>query len=244
MRLLAILLLLILSNITNASGTIPSYKDDRERFVEKSKSSKSSFTEHDKLIMKKARQSLADSFPEPGIKIGEKAPNFILKNAFNEEIELNTELKKGPVILVFYRGAWCPFCNMHLHVLQQSLTEFKKYGAQLITITPQTPDKSAEQIKKDHYPFQVLSDSDSKVMKDYNLYFELSDDLTDVYKKNGLDIEEFNGKGRNVLPVPGSFVIDKDGIIQAMQAKTDYRVRMEPSTIINVLKKISKKYNN
>jgi len=127
---------------------------------------------------------------------------------------------------------------MHLHVLQQSLAEFKKYGAQLITITPQTPDKSVEQFEEKGYPFEVLSDLDSKVMKDYKLYFELPADLVDVYNKHGLDIEAFNGKGRNLLPVPGSFVIDTDGIVRAMHADADYKKRMEPSAIIDALKKM------
>jgi peroxiredoxin len=128
---------------------------------------------------------------------------------------------------------------MHLHALLKSLPEFEKYGAQLITVTPQTPDKSAGQIKKDGYPFEVLSDLDSKVMKDYKLYFELPDDLVAVYKKHKLDIEAFNGKGRNVLPIPGSFVIDKTGIVQAMHAEADYKKRMEPADIVSALKKMT-----
>ncbi len=136
------------------------------------------------------------------------------------------------------KALWCPFCNIHLHVLRKHLPQFQQYGAQLITITPQTPDKSADQIKKDGLPFEVLSDLDSKVMKDYKLYFELPADLVEVYKNHGLDIEAFNGQGRNVLPVPGSFVIDQNGTVQAMQAQTDYKIRMEPATIIDALKKL------
>ena len=239
MRYSLLILSFMVLHTAHALESIPSYQASLDQFMEKSKTSKSPFSEKDKAIMKKADQSLASSLPDPGIKVGEKAPDFTLKNAFGEEISLKEELKKGPVILVFYRGAWCPFCNMHLHVLQQSLPQFKRYGAQLITITPQTPDKSAEQIGKDGYPFQVLSDLDSQVMKDYKLYFELSDDLVAVYKRIGLDIEAFNGKGRNVLPVPGSFVIDKSGIVRAMQARTDYKLRMEPETIIEALIQIS-----
>lgn len=161
------------------------------------------------MIMEKASRSLVSSLPDPGIKVGEKVPDFILKNAFGNEVSSSFKLTKGPVVLVFYRGAWCPFCNMHLHALQKSLAQFKRYGAQLVTITPQTPNISAEQIKKDGYPFEVLSDLDSKVMKDYKLYYELPDELLKVYKSHGLDIEAFNGKGRKLLPVPGCFVIDK-----------------------------------
>ena len=239
MRYSLLLLLFATSHLLNAAESIPSYQETLNQFFEKSKTAKSPFSKADRAIMKKAGESLAATLPSPGIKVGEKAPDFKLSNALGKEISLKDELKKGPVVLVFYRGAWCPFCNMHLHILQQSLPEFQKYGAQLITVTPQTPDKSAEQIKKDHYPFEVLSDLNSQVMQDYKLYYELPDDLLAVYKAHELDIEAFNGKGRKVLPIPGSFVIDKKGIIRAMHAQTDYTLRMEPAAIIEALKKIS-----
>ena len=223
---------------TALAGELPSYQQSLDQYMEDSKQEKSPFSPSDMAVREKAGKDLASSMPDPGIKVGEKAPDFTLNNALDEPVNLTDKLKEGPVVLVFYRGAWCPFCNMHLHVLQQSLPEFKKYGAQLITITPQTPDKSVEQFKQKGYPFEVLSDLDNKVMKAYSLYFELPPDLVAVYKKHGLDIEAFNGKGRNVLPVPGSFVIDTDGIVQAMHADTDYKQRMEPSAIIEALKKM------
>ena len=221
-----------------AADERPSYNQSLEQYLEESKNEESPFSSSDMAVMEKAGRELASTMPEPGIKVGEKAPDFVLNNAFGQPVSLKEKLKEGPVVLVFYRGAWCPFCNMHLHVLQQSLPEFEKHGAQLITITPQTPDRSVEQFKEKAYPFEVLSDLDSKVMKDYRLYFELPADLVEVYKKHGLDIEAFNGEDRNVLPVPGSFVIDSNGIVRAMHAETDYKKRMEPSAIIDALKQI------
>ena len=234
---LSVLLLVTSTGIGHASEP-PGYKQSLKQYMEKSKEEKSPFSSSDMAIMNKAGKDLANSMPSPGIKVGEKAPDFVLNNAFGKSISLKEKLREGPVVLVFYRGAWCPFCNMHLHALQENLPEFKKYGAQLITITPQTPDKSVEQLKEKGYPFEVLSDLDSKVMKDYKLYFELPADLVEVYKKHSLDIEFFNGKGRNVLPVPGSFVIDTNMIVRAMHADTDYKKRMEPSAIIDALKKM------
>ena len=225
------------AGIALADG-VPSYKQSLDGYIEQSSKEKSPFSASDIAVMDKAGEALASSMPDPGIKVGEKAPDFVLNNALGQPVNLTAQLKQGPVILVFYRGAWCPFCNMHLHVLQKSLPEFDKYGAQLITVTPQMPDKSVEQFKQKGYPFEVLSDLDSKVMKAYRLYFELPDELVDVYKKHGLDIETFNGKGRNVLPVPGTFVIDTDGIVRAMHADTDYKQRMEPAAIIEALSKI------
>ena len=110
----------------------------------------------------------------------------------------------------------------------------------MIAITPQLPDKSAEQINKDGFPFKVLSDLDSKVMKAYKLYFELNDELIGIYKKHGLDIEAYNGQGRNVLPVPGTFVIDQNGIIRASYADTDYTKRVEPAEIVQALQNLKK----
>ena len=174
---------------TFAAETINSYAEKTKQSMEKMQKKRTTWTAEDKAIMKAASDKLANELPNPGLKAGNKAPNFRLKNAFGNTIELQQELAKGPVVLVFYRGAWCPYCNLHLHALQKNLAEFEKYGAQVIAITPQSPDKSAEQVKKDGFPFQVLSDSTSQVMKDYKLYFELPDDLMRIYKEHGLDAE-------------------------------------------------------
>jgi peroxiredoxin len=219
----------------DCSYTIPNYEQSVSWYMQKSENQKSPFSISDEAVMDMAAKELAANMPEPGIKIGKKAPDFILKNAFGKEVSLIDKLEEGPVVLVFYRGAWCPFCNMHLHALQKSLFRIKKYGAQIIAITPQTPDKSAKQLKEKGYPFEVLSDLDSKVMKAYNLYFELPAKLVEVYKNHGLDIEAFNGYGRAVLPVPGTFVIDTKGVVRAMHADTDYKARMEPAAIVDAL---------
>lgn len=223
----------------NASDSTKSYKESFDAFMQMRKAAPAKYSQAEQKIMKDAVKSLQISLPNPGIHVGEKAPLFDLKNAFGKNISLEEELKKGPVILVFYRGSWCPFCNMHLHVLQENLETFKKYGAQLITVTPQSPDKSVEQIKKDGYPFEVLSDLDNSVMKEYKLYFELPQEVLDIYDKHGLDLEVKEGKP-TALPIPGSFVIDKKGVVRAMQAQTDYTKRMEPETIIEALVEMSK----
>ena len=238
MRYLLLIPVLSLFAYAQAAELSVSYQQSLDQFMQESKTSKSPFSDEDMAVMEKAAATLAREMPEPGLKTGEHAPDFSLTNALGKEINLQKMLKGGPVVLVFYRGAWCPFCNMHLHALQTSLPQIKQLGARLITVTPQTPDKSAEQIKKDGYPFEVLSDLDSQVMKNYQLYFELPDNLLAVYKKHGLDIEAYNGKGRAVLPVAGTFVINQQGIVVAKHADTDYKKRMEPADIIKVLKKI------
>jgi peroxiredoxin len=223
---------------TLAAQTIESYAEKNKKSMAKMQEKRTTWTEEDKAIMQAASEKLANELPNPGLKAGNKAPNFSLKNAFGETIELTQELEKGPVVLIFYRGAWCPYCNLHLHALKNNLAEFAKYGAQVIAITPQSPDKSAEQVIKDGFPFQVLSDSTTSVMKAYKLYFEMPADLMRVYKEHGLDVEEFNGVGGNGLPTPGAFIIDKSGIIRTMQAEVDYKSRMAPQDIIAALAKL------
>lgn len=199
------------------------------------KAGKLGFSSDERSVMARAKTALAKALPDPGIKAGERAPDFTLPNAFGQAVNLYDELRKGPVVLVFYRGAWCPYCNIHLHALRESLPQFQALGAQLIAITSQTPDKSLEQFKAAPREFDVLSDLDSEAMRTYRLYFEVDPDLAAIYRKHGLDLIEYNGPGRNVLPAPGAFVIDRDGIVRAMQADTDYTKRMEPAAIVRVL---------
>lgn len=185
--------------------------------------------------MRQSAESLAQKLPGPGLKTGETAPDFVLPDANGNQVSLSAQLKRGPVVLVFYRGAWCPYCNLHLHALNESLDEIKRHGGQLIAITPQKPDKSAEQFKKKGYSFLVLSDLDSSVMKAYRLHYTLDPKLVEVYKKMGLNVEDFNGAGRNELPVPGTFIIDQQGVVRARHAEIDYKQRMEPEAIIAAL---------
>ena len=196
------------------------------------------WTSDELKLMKSAINNLSKSMPNPGIQVGEQAPDFSLINAQGKHVTLYDELKKGPVVLVFYRGAWCPYCNMQLRSLRKNLPLFKKYNAQLLTVTPQTPDKSEAQFKKEGYPFEVLSDLDYEVLKGYKLYYELPENLIQLYKKHNIDIVSFNGEGRTALPVPGTFIIDNDGIVRAMVAQTDYKVRMKTSDIIYELEQL------
>lgn len=190
----------------------------------------------DRATMEKAQQELARRLPDPGLDVGERAPDFSIPNAFGKQVRLYRLLEQGPVVLTFYRGAWCPYCNLELKALRDALPEIKEQGALLVAVTPQQPDKSLKQITEDGYPFEILSDLDDTVMKAYNLYFEVSDELDAIYRKMGLNLEDFNGQGRRGLPVPGTFVIDQEGIVQAAFADVDYTKRMEPAEVVSVLK--------
>jgi peroxiredoxin len=175
--------------------------------------------------------------PNPGLKVGDQAPGFRLTNARGQTIALADLLAQGPVVLTFYRGAWCPYCNLQLRGLAKSLPAIEAAGGRLVAITPQTPDKSLGQVEKDGYPFEILSDLDSQVMRDYGLLFEVPAAVSEVYKRNfKLDLAEYNGAGRYVLPVTATYVIDRKGVVRFAFADTDYRKRAEPAAILEVLR--------
>jgi len=224
-----------------AEPVVPNYSKDVKELEKKMSASKDApkVNEQDMAVMNKAAADLAAQMPDPGIKVGAKAPNFSLKNPNGKTVRLSSMLRKGPVILTFYRGAWCPYCNLQLHQLKEALPQFKKHGASLIAITPQTPDKSLGQFKQDGFPFEVLSDMDYKVIRSYKLLWEVSPELDVVYKRAfGLDMSAFNGPGRLGLPIPGTFVIDRSGIVRAAFADTNYKKRMEPADILAALQKL------
>lgn len=193
-----------------------------------------------KQVMADTKRDLADKMHNPGLKIGSKVPDFTLPNALGKPVNLYEQLQKGPVILTFYRGAWCPFCSLQLKTYQEVMPTFKQYGASLVAVTPQKPDQSLKQLEKQALNFEVLSDLDSAVMKAYELRFVVPTKLVEVYKNMGLDLAEYNGEGRYELPVPGTFVLDQQGVIQAKFADTDYTKRMEPRDIVAALEKIKK----
>jgi len=235
---------LLLTAHADPSDPIPSYREARSAFqAERAKAEDGpTLTAEDKQVMSNAARDLAAQMPDPGLKIGARAPDFQLPNAFGEQIRLTDLLSEGPVVLTFYRGAWCPYCNLQLRGLKQTLPHFEQHGARLVAVTPQLPDKSRAQVEKDAYPFEILSDLDDRVMKAYRLYFDVPADLSEVYKQRlSLDLAEFNGKGRYVLPVPATFVIDRDGLVRAAFADTDYRARVEPSDILAALDQLGER---
>ncbi|MFK7695024.1 peroxiredoxin-like family protein [Paenibacillus sp. HJGM_3] len=169
---------------------------------------------------------------------GEKAADFKLTNALGRDIILFEELAKGPVVLVFYRGGWCPFCNMQLKAYQQILPEIQAIGAQLIAISPQKPDHSLSLQEKEGLGFQVLSDRNGLVTAKYNLLFDVPPGVRKVMEGIGLDLAEYNNTSKWILPVPAAFMIDESAIIRSSYVNPNFMQRQSPEEILRELRKL------
>ena len=169
--------------------------------------------------------------------VGDMAPNFSLQNAIGKKVNLKDYLKKGPVVLVWYRGGWCPYCNITLSRLQEELPNFNAEGANLLALTPEMPDKSISTKEKNHLDFEVLSDVGNNVGREYGIIFKLTPEVAKIYNENfGLNAN--NGDNTNELPLAATYVIDKEGIIRYAFLDADYRKRAEPKAIIEALKSL------
>lgn len=196
------------------------------------------FTDEKKQIYADGISSVNNSgVLDSALKVGDKAHNFTLKNALNESVSLFDELKNGPVVLTWYRGGWCPYCNITLHALQEKLPEFKQEGATLLALTPELPDNSLSTSEKNNLEFVVLSDLKNNIGKEYGVVYTLTDDVASIYNA-GFGLNKVNGDASNELPLAATYVIDSNGIITYAFLDADYTLRAEPSEILAALKKL------
>ena len=174
------------------------------------------------------------------LKVGEQAPNFELPDALGNQIKLSGLLENGAVVVTFYRGSWCPYCNLQLRALQAKLPEIQSLGATLVAISPEVPDASMTKNEISEMDFTVLSDQDAKVASKYGVAWEVPEFLLDHMRVDrNLDLKQVNNGNGTALPIPATFIIGTDGAIQWSYVNVDYRTRSEPDEIVEALKSIS-----
>jgi peroxiredoxin len=172
-----------------------------------------------------------------GLFINSKAPDFKAKDQNGKDIRLKDLLKEGKVVLVFYRGYWCPYCNRQLKQLEDSLQAIRSKGATLIAVTPEKPDSITRTIEKTKAEFSILHDEGLKIMKAYEVEFEVPENTITRYRNTGIDLEKINGRDWKYLPVPAVYIIDKESTIVYRFFNTDYKKRPSVQEILKNLEK-------
>jgi peroxiredoxin len=182
-----------------------------------------------------AGSAVLDRVPQ----VGSRAPDFVLPDADGRPVSLARMLERGSVVLSFYRGIWCPFCNLELSALQNHLPQITELGASLVAISEMTSDNSMSLVERLDLTYEVLTDAGLVVADRYGLAWELPDHLRDLYARLGHPVSQFNGGGRHILPIPGTFVVDTGGIIRFAYANVNYMYRADPVDIVSVLERLA-----
>ncbi len=170
------------------------------------------------------------------LKAGDKAPAFRLSDPDGQPISSSDLLARGPLVVSFYRGVWCPYCNMELQALQAALPAFEKLGASLVAISPQTAPNSRKSVRQNDLGFPILSDPRNDVAAAFGLRFAMPDYLVDLYKGLKNDLPSFNGDASWTLPMPGRFVVAQDGTVLYAEVNPDYTRRPEPDDMLPALR--------
>jgi peroxiredoxin len=170
-------------------------------------------------------------------KAGDVAPSFSLKDAEGNVVRSDALLRKGPLVVSFYRGAWCPYCNMELQALEAAKPAFDRHRASLLAISPQTAANSRKSMRQNKLTFPILSDVKGKLGAAFGLRFELPDYLIELYKRLKNDLPTFNDDPSWTLPMPARYVIGQDGTILYSEVNPDYTHRPEPEDMISVLQR-------
>ncbi|TMO71194.1 alkyl hydroperoxide reductase [Pseudoalteromonas sp. S3785] len=187
------------------------------------------------LMEQTTNELIAQHIKDKALQIGAKISNFSLQNHNDEYVELADLLNKGPVIISFYRGNWCPYCNLELKALNDYLPQFKTHSAQLIAISPQLPDETLSTAQKNDLEFNVLSDINNKVAEQFGLLFTLDKRIQALYSQFGIDFEKYYGDKSYKLPLPATYVINQKGIITYAFLNEDYTLRAEPIDVMAAL---------
>lgn len=187
-------------------------------------------------VMDAATQDLINkNLSKKSIRKGDTLTTAELINTKNEKINIDEMLKKGPLVISFYRGGWCPYCNFELRALQGALPQIKESGANLIAITPETPDNSLTTSEKNEIAFNVLTDTNNNYARELGLVFKMPKALQEVYKSFGIDLEAHNGNADFELPMPATLVVNSNKEVSYSFVSEDYTKRADIPAILDAL---------
>lgn len=181
-----------------------------------------------------ARSGLTDR----ALRRGDRAPDFLLRDATGDLVGSKLLRSRGPLVLCFYRGAWCPYCNLELRAWQRHLSELQGLGATLVAISPQTPDASLTLAEKHSLTYAVLSDRQNAIARSFGIVFTVDEEMRKVLEGFGVHLPAYNGDSTYELPVPATYLVASDATILGAWIDIDYRRRGEPSAVLARLREL------
>jgi peroxiredoxin len=195
-------------------------------------------------LLSPVEQLIASGAVEKVLKEGAQVPDFTLSDALGNAVTLSHLLRQGPVVISFYRGAWCPYCNLELRSYQRALPQLQELGASLVAISPQTPDHSLSMVEKQKLTFAALSDVGNQVARQFGLVFTIDEAVRTAHRRIGANLPAFNGEDSWELPMAGTFLVDQSGTIRLASVDPDFARRLDPSVVIAKLKELKGKFGN
>ena len=168
--------------------------------------------------------------------IGTQIPDISLKDANGESVNLRSMAKVQPLVLIFYRGGWCPYCNAHLGQLQEIDPQLRALGYRIVAVSPDRPEELAKSAAKDELTYTILSDSTMEAGQAFGLAFTVDEATLEKYAGYGIDLEAASGEKHHMLPVPAVFLIGSDGVIDFVYANPDYKTRIDPEVLLTQAK--------
>ncbi len=206
-------------------------QESKEASKEASSSQKSRV---EKTVMNKSEENKKNGIADyagnvlGGLKVGDRAPDFALQDEKGNKVSLDESLKEGPVLLVFYRADWCPYCTKHLAEFQDKINGMKDSPANVIAISPQMPKYSKKLSEENKYTFPILYDEDHVAMKDYKVFFRVTPEYNEkILSFKGDYIQTRNGDTDPYMPVPATYLIGQDKRIKYVHYDENYRVRAD-----------------
>ena len=197
-------------------------------------------TEEGKALRLRAIEEVRRSGKAPGLSLGEVIPAFVLPDAFGNPVSSSELLERGPLVISFYRGDWCPYCNLELRALERVSKEIASLGGSIVAISGQRPDSALELTEKYALSFPVLSDIDQTVIRAFKLRYDVPSELRAMFEARGSDMSKRNADGSWTLPISATYVTDGDGTIVLAHADAEWRVRLDPDDIVEALAKPSR----
>lgn len=173
------------------------------------------------------------------LKAGDRAPAFTLPDSDGRPVSSQDLLAKGPLVVTFYRGAWCPYCNLDLQALEEARPEIEAHGASLVAVSPQTAANSRKSQSSNKLAFPILGDKGGELAAKFGIRWRLPEDLQAIHKQLGADLAAFNGEDSWTLPMPARYVIGQDGLIVYAEINPDYTRRPEPRDLLPILRKLA-----